>query len=77
LATIAAAHVAAATRNFLTLEYHFIETPWIGAYVRRVDGLPLFKNGGIPLSTAPGLGVELDPAVCDAQFHEGERIYEH
>ena len=77
LATIAAAHVAAATRNFLTLEYHFIETPWIGAYVRRVDGLPLFEHGGIPLSAVPGLGVELDPAVCDARFHEGERIYEH
>jgi len=49
LATVAAAHVAAASRNFLGLEYHFIETPWIGEYVTR--DVPLFRAG-----TGSGIG---------------------
>jgi galactonate dehydratase len=70
LATIAAAHVAAASRNFLGLEYHFIETPWLGEYVRR-DG-PLFKDGHVVLNDAPGLGIELDAAVCKKYLAPGE-----
>ena len=71
LAVIAAAHVAAASRNFLGLEYHFIEADWIGSYVRR-EGLPLFRDGHLPLSDAPGLGVELDRAVCEESLAPGE-----
>lgn len=70
LATIAAAHVAAASRNFLGLEYHFIETPWLASYVRRDE--PLFQDGHIPLSDAPGLGIELDEAVCRKYLAPGE-----
>ena len=76
LATIAAAHVAAASRNFLGLEYHFIETPWISQYVRRVGaaaGAPLFEDGHVVLSDAPGLGVELDEQVCRATWAAGSR----
>ena len=74
LATIAAAHVAAASRNFLGLEYHFIETPWISRYVRRVGsaaGAPLFQDGHVVLSDAPGLGVELDEEVCRSVLGPG------
>lgn len=71
LATIAAAHVAAASRNFLGLEYHFIETRWIGEYVRR--DVPLFRDGYVPLTDAPGLGVELDESVCRDHLAAGER----
>jgi L-alanine-DL-glutamate epimerase-like enolase superfamily enzyme len=74
LATIAAAHVAAASRNFLGLEYHFIETPWIGALVRRE--LPLFADGELPLGDAPGLGVELDREVCRKYLAEGQTLLE-
>src|ERR1700722_8563580 len=45
LATIAAAQVAAASRNFLGLEYHCIETPWVGEFV--VRDLPLFKDSNV------------------------------
>jgi len=72
LATIAAAHVAAASRNFLGLEYHFIETPWIGDFVKR--DVPLFVDGHVPLTDAPGLGVELDEEVCRKHLAEGERF---
>jgi galactonate dehydratase len=74
LATIAAANVAVACRNFLGLEYHFIETPWIGGFVRR--DVPLFREGHVVLSDAPGLGVELDLQVCRKHLAPGESLFE-
>jgi galactonate dehydratase len=79
LAAIAAAHVAAASRNFLGLEYHFIETPWLSQYVRRVGaaaGHGLFDEGHIRLSDAPGLGVELDEQICRANLRRGDSMFE-
>lgn len=74
LATIAAAHVAAASRNFLGLEYHFIETDWLGAYVRR-SGIPFIHGGCVPLTDAPGLGVDLDEEVCRKHLAPGEALF--
>jgi L-alanine-DL-glutamate epimerase-like enolase superfamily enzyme len=74
LATIAAAHVAAATRNFIGLEYHFIETEWISQYVRR-EGVPLFQRGSVPLTDAPGLGIELDEQLCRTHLARGEKLF--
>jgi galactonate dehydratase len=74
LATIAAAHAAAASRNFLGLEYHFIETPWLGQYVTR--DVPLFQDGHVPLTDAPGLGIELNREVCKKQLARGERLWD-
>ncbi len=72
LATVAAAHAAAASRNFLGLEYHFIETPWIGDYVKRE--VPLFEDGHVPLTDAPGLGLELNEEVCRRYLAGGEKL---
>lgn len=72
LATIAAAHVAAASRNFLGLEYHFIETPWLSEYVRR--DVALFQDGFVPLTDAPGLGIELNEEVCRQHLAPGEEL---
>lgn len=74
LATIAAAHVGVASRNFLGLEYHFIETPWIGAFVRR--DVPLFRDGHVVMTDAPGLGVELDREVCRQHLAPGESLFD-
>jgi galactonate dehydratase len=74
LGTIAAAHVAAATRNFLGLEYHFIEARWIGEFVRR-EGVALFQDGFVALTDAPGLGVELDLDVCRQHLDAGESLF--
>ncbi|MSU64946.1 MAG: mandelate racemase/muconate lactonizing enzyme family protein [Opitutus sp.] len=74
LATIAAAHVGVASRNFLGLEYHFIETPWISEFVRR--DVPLFRDGHVALSDAPGLGVELDREVCRRHLAPGETLFD-
>lgn len=76
IAAIAAAHVAAASRNFLGLEYHFIETPWIGSFVRRAGGRPLFEDGHLVLDDAPGLGLELDADVCRANLGPGESLFD-
>jgi galactonate dehydratase len=72
LGTIAAAHVAAATRNFIGLEYHFHDAPWIGQVVDR--GMPLFEDGHVRLTDAPGLGVVLNEDVCGRQLAEGEKL---
>lgn len=74
VATVAAAHVAAASRNFLGLEYHFIETPWIGQFARR-EGVPLFADGYVRLTDAPGLGIELDEAVCKQFLAPHESLF--
>jgi galactonate dehydratase len=74
LATVAAAHVAAATRNFLGLEYHFREAKWIGEFIHR-DGVPLFEDGYVPLTNAPGLGVELNDNVCRQYLASGESLF--
>ena len=74
LATIAAANVAAACRSFLSIEYHFIETDWIGNFVKR-QGAPLFKEGHVPLIDAPGLGVEVNEEVCRKYLAPGETLF--
>jgi galactonate dehydratase len=74
IATIAAAHAGVATRNFLGLEYHFIETPWIGEFVRR--DVPLFQDGHVVLTDAPGLGIELNHEVCRRHLAPGEGLFD-
>jgi len=74
IATIAAGHVAAACRNFLGVEYHFIESEWIGAFVSR--DAPLFREGKLVLTDAPGLGIELDRDVCRRYLAPGESLFD-
>ena len=52
---LAAVHVAAATRNFMSLELHSVDVPWWGKLVTpelKYDG------GFIDVPSAPGLGIE-------------------
>ena len=74
LAAIAAGHVAAASRNFMGMEYHFIESAWVGDYVRR-EGVPFLRDGHLPLTDAPGLGVELNEEVCRQNLAPGEKMF--
>ena len=73
VATMAAAHVAAASPNFIGLEYHFSGAPWVEKLVAR--GRPLFENGHLNLTGRPGLGFELDPDVCRKYLAEGEQLF--
>ena len=57
IAAMAAVHVAAATENFLALEYHSVDVPW---WDDIVTGLPkpLVKDGFITVPDKPGLGID-------------------
>ncbi len=74
LAAVASAHAASAIRTLLGIEFHHIETDWIVNMVRR-EGVPLFEDGHIRLTDAPGLGVELDREICERYLVEGEPLY--
>jgi L-alanine-DL-glutamate epimerase-like enolase superfamily enzyme len=74
LTSIGAAHVAASSPNFIALEYHFYDAPWIGRVIRR-EGHELFEGGHVVLSDAPGLGIELDLEVCRQYLAPGESLF--
>jgi len=69
VACLAAAHVAAASANFIGLEFHSADCPWwddlaIG------PKKPIIQGGFIELSDAPGLGIEdLDDDVIRERLH--------
>nr|WP_208543900.1 mandelate racemase/muconate lactonizing enzyme family protein [Paenibacillus protaetiae] len=71
IACLAAAHVAAATENFLALEYHSCEVDWWDDMII-ASKLPnkLVQNGFITLSDAPGLGIDdLNDEVLAEHLH--------
>jgi L-alanine-DL-glutamate epimerase-like enolase superfamily enzyme len=74
--TIAEAHLAAACPNFIGLEYHFWDAKWIGQVVRR-EGVPTFdEHGFVPLTDAPGYGVEIDLDIARRYLAPGETLLE-
>jgi len=72
LATVAAAHVATASPNFISLEFHFFDATWLKELIRR--DRPLFEEGRLWLSDAPGLGLTLDEDVCREHLAPGETL---
>ena len=73
--TIAEAHLAAACPNFIGLEYHFWDAKWIGQVVRR-EGVPTFdEHGFVPLTDAPGYGVEIDLEIARRYLAPGESLF--
>ena len=67
--TFASVHCAAATENFMALEYPFQASPW---YDTLVDGVPkpLVQDGYISVPNSPGLGVELNEEACKKMLGE-------
>jgi L-alanine-DL-glutamate epimerase-like enolase superfamily enzyme len=57
IAALAAAHVAAATENFLALEFHSVDVPWWDDLVK-TPTKPIIQNGYIEMTETPGLGIE-------------------
>jgi L-alanine-DL-glutamate epimerase-like enolase superfamily enzyme len=57
VAAMAAAHVAAATENFLALEFHSVDVPWWDDLVK-TPSAPIIRGGYIEMTEAPGLGIE-------------------
>ncbi|WP_413242452.1 mandelate racemase/muconate lactonizing enzyme family protein [Paenibacillus sp. 1P07SE] len=71
IACLAAAHVAAATENFMALEYHSCEVDWWDDIIvaPSYEG-KLVQQGFMTLTDAPGLGIEdLNDEVLAAHLH--------
>jgi L-alanine-DL-glutamate epimerase-like enolase superfamily enzyme len=66
IACLAAVHSAAATENFLALEFHSADVPWWEDIVEGLPG-PIVRNGYIDVPDRPGLGIE---ALNDAVLTE-------
>ena len=67
--TIAMAHVGAAIRSFVALEYHWLDSPWVEELVQ-LNG-PLFENGHVVLSDRPGFGVEINEEAWRRRLPKG------
>jgi L-alanine-DL-glutamate epimerase-like enolase superfamily enzyme len=71
IAAIAAAHVAAATENFMALEYHSVEVDWWDDIQVGLP-TPIVENGFITLTDKPGLGIDdLNDELLSQHLQEG------
>ena len=67
IACMAAVHVAAATRNFVSLELHSVDVPWWKDLVVPVMNI---ENGELKVPDTPGLGIEaLNEALIQEKAH--------
>jgi L-alanine-DL-glutamate epimerase-like enolase superfamily enzyme len=67
---LAAVHAAAATENFLALEYHSVDVDWWDDLIVGKLPKPLVQNGYIAVPDAPGLGIEeLNDEVIAQHLH--------
>jgi L-alanine-DL-glutamate epimerase-like enolase superfamily enzyme len=62
-------HTAATIKEFISLECHTIEMPWVDDLVKGIPK-PIIKNGVIPVPDTPGLGVELVDQVAEKYLRE-------
>ncbi len=72
--TIASGHACMAIRSFLGLESDSVELPYWQDIVQH-DG-PLYKDGYLEIPNKPGLGIELNEAVCRKHLAEGSGFFE-
>ncbi len=72
VATLAAAHVAAAIPNALAVEYHSYQLGWWEDLVEET----VIEDGRIVVPEEPGLGVTLDTDVVEEHMVEGETLFD-
>lgn len=70
IACLAAVHSAAATENFLALEFHSTDVPWWDDLIISKLPKPLVQDGFITVPDLPGLGIEeLNDKVIAQHLH--------
>jgi L-alanine-DL-glutamate epimerase-like enolase superfamily enzyme len=74
VATLAAAHVAAASPNFLALEFHAIDVTWWADLVR--GGAADIIQGHLHVPQKPGLGIDLDEEVARRHLKPGHGLFD-
>lgn len=69
IGVMANVHTAATIKEFISLENHTIEMPWVN---NLVDGIqkPIIQNGVIPVPDSPGLGIELIEEEAEKYLRE-------
>ena len=72
VATVAAAHVAAAIPNALSVEFHSYQLDWWADLVEE----SVVEDGRIEVPEAPGLGVTLDLDAVAAHMVDGETLFD-
>ena len=66
-------HTAATIREFISLESHTIEMPWVNDLVNGIPK-PIIQNGVIPVPDTPGLGIELADEVVGKYLREARYL---
>ena len=74
VSAMANVHCAAATENFLVMEFHSADVPW---WEDMVTGIPkpIIDKGFITAPSAPGLGVTLNDDVVKKHLHPQDPGY--
>ena len=69
-------HCAAATRNFLALEHHSVDTSWWETMVKMTGSQPMVTKGfaNVP-SDSPVLGIELNDEEVRKHLHPRAKGY--
>lgn len=67
-------HCAAATENFLVLEFHSNEVPWWQDMVTGIDK-PIIDKGFAKVPEKPGLGIELNEEVIKQHLAPGTTYF--
>ena len=75
IGTIASAHVCAAARSFVALEFHGQDVPFWNDLAVLPDRSEVIVDGYIPLTDAPGIGVELNEEVARRYAKPGELFF--
>jgi L-alanine-DL-glutamate epimerase-like enolase superfamily enzyme len=69
IGVMANVHTAATIKEFISLESHTIEMPWVNDLVKGIPK-PIIQNGVIPVPDSPGLGIEFIDEVAEKYLRE-------
>ena len=69
IGVMANVHTAATIKEFISLESHTIEMPWVNDLVSGIPH-PIIQNGVIPVPDSPGLGIEFIDEVAEKYLRD-------
>ncbi len=73
IGVMANVHTAATIKEFISLESHTIEMPWVNDLVAGIPK-PIIQNGCIPVPEGPGLGIEFLDEVAEKYLREAKYL---
>ena len=69
IGVMANVHTAATIKEFISLESHTIEMPWVNDLVSGIPK-PIIQNGTISVPDSPGLGIDFNDEVAEKYLRE-------